>query len=101
MLRQYSRHRENQQPDPNIGVRTKSFAFSQRRDSLTIFARDEAYGYTRKAGAWTGPDKDLVARARKILRAAKIPDGEIRRIKSAIELSDGFCTRMSTTAGDT
>ena len=63
------------------GVRTKTLTFSQRRDSLTIFARDETYGYGRKAGAWTGPNKDMVARTRKILRAARLPDAEIRRIK--------------------
>jgi hypothetical protein len=67
------------------GVRTKTLVFSQRRDSLTIFARDETYGSTRKAGAWTGPNKDLVARARKILRAAKIPPAEIGRIKVVSE----------------
>ncbi len=67
------------------GVRTKTLTFSQRRDSLTIFARDETYGYARKAGAWTGPNKDLAARARKILRAARIPDAEIRRIKVVSE----------------
>ena len=63
------------------GIRTKTLVFSQRRDSFTVFARDESYGYGRRAGTWTGPDKDLVARCRKILRAAKIPDTEIRRIK--------------------
>jgi len=63
------------------GVRTRTRTFSRRRDSLTIFARDEDYGYARKAGAWTGPNKDLVTRTRKILRAAKIPDAEIRRIR--------------------
>ena len=67
------------------GVRTKTLVFSRRRDSLTIFARDETYGYARKAGAWTGPDKDLIARARKILRAAGIPEAEIRRIKVVSE----------------
>jgi hypothetical protein len=67
------------------GVRTKTLVFSRRRDSLTIFARDETYGYARKAGAWTGPDKDLIAGARKILRAARIPEAEIRRIKVVSE----------------
>jgi hypothetical protein len=67
------------------GVRTRTLTFSQRRDSLTIFARDETYGYARKAGAWIGPNKDLVVRARKILRAAKIPAAEIRRIKVVSE----------------
>jgi hypothetical protein len=67
------------------GVRTKTLTFSQRRDSLTIFARDETYGYKRKAGAWIGPDKDLVARTRKILRSARIPDAEIRRIRVVSE----------------
>jgi hypothetical protein len=67
------------------GVRTKTLVFSRRRDSLTIFARDETYGYARKAGAWTGPDKNLVARTHKILRAARIPDAEIRRIRVVSE----------------
>jgi hypothetical protein len=67
------------------GVRTKTHVFSRRRDSLTIFARDETYGYGNKAGAWTGPDKALVARTRKILRAARIPDAEIRRIRVVSE----------------
>jgi hypothetical protein len=67
------------------GVRTRTLTFSQRRDSLTIFARDETYGYARKAGAWAGPNRNLVARARKILRAAKVPDAEIRRIKVVSE----------------
>jgi hypothetical protein len=67
------------------GVRTKTLVFSQRRDSLTIFAQDETYGYTQKAGAWTGLDKDLVARAREILRAAKIPAAEVRRVKVVSE----------------
>jgi hypothetical protein len=67
------------------GVRTRSLVFSRRLDSLTIFARDEHYGHGRKAGAWTGANKDLVARARKILRAAKVPDAEIRRIRIVTE----------------
>lgn len=63
------------------GVRTKSLVFSQRRDSLTIFARDENYGYGRKSGTWVGPDKQLVAACHKALRATKIPSVEIRRVK--------------------
>src|SRR5436190_6517895 len=63
------------------GVRTRSLVFSQRRDSLTIFARDEDYGHGRKLGTWIGPNKDLVATCRKVLRAAKVPSAEIRRIR--------------------
>lgn len=63
------------------GVRTKTLTFSQRRDSLTIFARDEHYGHGRKAGAWTGPNKDLVVACRRVLRAAKIPATEIARVR--------------------
>jgi hypothetical protein len=63
------------------GVRTRSLVFSQRRDSLTIFGRDEHYGHGRKLGTWTGPNRDLVATSRKVLRAAKIPAAEIRRVK--------------------
>jgi hypothetical protein len=67
------------------GVRTRSLVFSQRRDSLTIFARDENYGHGRKLGTWSGPNRELVATCRKVLRAAKVPPAEIRRIKVAYE----------------
>ena len=67
------------------GVRTKSLVFSQRRDSLTIFARDENYGHGRKLGAWTGRNRELVATCRKVLRAAKVPPAETGRIKVVSE----------------
>src|SRR5205809_652011 len=59
------------------GVRTKTLTFSQRRDSLTIFARDEHYGPGGKAGAWIGPNKNLIAVCRRAVRAASIPATEI------------------------
>jgi hypothetical protein len=67
------------------GVRTRSLVFSQRRDSLTIFGRDDDYGHGRKLGTWTGPNRDLVAACRKALGAAKIPPAEIRRVKVIAE----------------
>jgi hypothetical protein len=67
------------------GVRTRSLIFSQRRDSLTIFARDENYGHGRKLGTWSGPNRELVATCRKVVRAAKVPPAEIRRIKVVSE----------------
>src|SRR5215211_2534616 len=62
------------------GVRTSTQTFSRRRDSLTIFARDSRYGHLGKAGAWTGPDRAVVAACRRVLRAAGIPAAEIGAI---------------------
>lgn len=62
------------------GVRTRTQTFSRRRDSLTIFARDSRYGHLGKAGAWTGPDRAVVAACRRVLRAAGIPSAEISAI---------------------
>jgi hypothetical protein len=67
------------------GVRTSSLVFSQRRDSRTIFARNENYGQRRKLGTWSGPDRELVATCRKVLGAAKVPPAEIQRIKVVSE----------------
>jgi hypothetical protein len=77
------------------GVRTKSLVFSQRRDSLTIFARDENYGHGRKLGTWSGPNRELVAACRKVLRTAKVPPAEIRRIKVVSERG-GVAERLAT-----
>jgi hypothetical protein len=63
------------------GVRTRTHSFSRRRDSLTIFARDINYGHLKKAGAWTGPDRALVAACRRVLRAARVPSAEIGSIE--------------------
>ena len=67
------------------GVRSRTLIFSRRRDSLTIFARDERYGYGRKGGAWTGADRTVIAACRKALRAAKIPASEIATVSVASE----------------
>jgi hypothetical protein len=63
------------------GVRTKTLTFSQRRDSLTIFALDEHYGTGSKAGAWIGPNEKVIAACRRVLLAAKIPATEIARVR--------------------
>jgi hypothetical protein len=62
------------------GVRTRNHTFSRRRDSLTIFANDTRYGIARKAGAWTGDDRTIVAACRRVLRAARVPRTEIDSI---------------------
>jgi hypothetical protein len=62
------------------GVRTRTHTFSRRQDSLTIFATDSRYGHLGKAGAWTGSDRNAIAACRRVLRASRIPTGEIHRI---------------------
>jgi hypothetical protein len=62
------------------GVRTRSQTFTRRRDSLTIFATDTRYGHLGKAGAWVGPDRGAITACRRIMRAARIPAGEISGI---------------------
>jgi hypothetical protein len=78
------------------GVRDQSFSFSRRRDSRTLFALDAAYGTTKEAGAWTGPDKPLLTTCRRVIRAAGVPGAEIASIRvisefgaSAQRLADG------------
>jgi hypothetical protein len=68
------------------GVRGGGLAFSTRSDSLTVFARDEAYGSTREAGSYTGPDRLLVSRLRGTLRAAGVPLKEV----ASIAIQDEF-----------
>jgi hypothetical protein len=62
------------------GVRTRTQTFSRRRDSLTIFASDNRYGHLGRAGAWTGADRKAITACRRVLRAARIPAGEIGQI---------------------
>jgi hypothetical protein len=62
------------------GVRTRTQTFSRRRDSLTIFATDDRYGHLGRAGAWTGADRNAITACRRVLRAARIPAGEISQI---------------------
>jgi hypothetical protein len=62
------------------GVRSKTLTFSQRHDSRTLFAMDTRYGHLRKLGAWTGSDRTAVAACRRVLRAAKVPRGQIETI---------------------
>ena len=66
-----------------LGVRTRTQTFSQRRDSLTIFANDGHYGHLGKAGTWTGPDRTVVAACRRVLRAARILWGKEIRFELA------------------
>lgn len=49
------------------GLRAGSLTFSQRHDSLTIFATDSRYGYGRDLGAWTGSEEELSSAAATIL----------------------------------
>jgi hypothetical protein len=62
------------------GVRTRTHTFSRRRDCLTIFATDTRYGHLGRAGAWTGPDRRAITGCRRLMRAARIPAGEISGI---------------------
>jgi hypothetical protein len=66
------------------GVRDGPLSFSSRTDSLTVFARNDDYGLTREAGAYTGSEKLLISRLRGALRAAEVPLKEV----SAIEVQD-------------
>ena len=68
------------------GLRTKTQTFSSRRDSLTVFASDNRYGYGRRAGAWTGDGRTAVAACRRAPRAAKVPAKEIARIDVVSEM---------------
>lgn len=68
------------------GVRSKTLTFSRRHDSLTAFATNADYGHGRRAGAWTGADKTIVAMCRRVLRAAKVPAGEIAAIEIQREM---------------
>jgi hypothetical protein len=76
------------------GIRTKNLTFSRRLDSRTIFASDVRYGNLRKAGAWIGPDKTVVSACRRILRAVKVPAGEIAGIDVLSEMGQ-VAERMS------
>ena len=59
------------------GVRNRTFTFSQRRDSRTLFATDARYGVGGRAGAWRGGDREVVAAVRRVLKAAGIPAKEV------------------------
>lgn len=63
------------------GVRNRSFTFSQRRDSRTMFASDVGYGIGGKAGAWRGADRELVGSCRRALRAAGVPSKEVAGVE--------------------
>ncbi len=67
------------------GVRNRTFMFSQRRDSRTMFATDTRYGVLAKSGAWCGGDRELVAACRRTLRAAGIPAKEVAGIEVVSE----------------
>jgi hypothetical protein len=76
------------------GVRTHTHTFSWRRDSNTVFAIDTRYGHLGKAGAWTGADRGAITACRRVLRAARIPAGEIRGIGVVSEYG-GVAERLS------
>jgi hypothetical protein len=68
------------------GVRTKTYTYSRRLDSRTIFARDERYGLGDPAGTWTGAKRPLVSSCRRVLRAAGIRASEIDKVDVVTEL---------------
>jgi len=68
------------------GVRNRTFTFSVRRDSRTLFATDARYGVLGKAGAWRGGDKEPVAACRRVLKAAGVPPKEVAGIEVLSEL---------------
>jgi hypothetical protein len=76
------------------GIRTKILTFSQRHDSRTVFASDNRYGHSGKAGVWTGSDKKAIAACRKLLRAAKVPSDEVADIDVVSEMGQ-VAERMS------
>ncbi len=59
------------------GVRNRTFTFSRRRDSRTIFAGDTRYGIAGKAGAWQGGDREVIGALRGALKAAGVPSKEV------------------------
>lgn len=59
------------------GVRNRTFTFSRRRDSRTIFAADARYGIGGRAGAWQGGDREVVGAVRRVLKAAGVPAKEV------------------------
>jgi hypothetical protein len=76
------------------GVRSKTQTFSSRHDSRTLFATDNRYGYSAKAGAWVGDDKTVVAACRRVLRAANVPSKEIATVDVVVEMGQ-VAERMS------
>lgn len=67
------------------GVRNRTFTFSQRRDSRTMFAADARYGVVGTSGAWRGADRVLVAACRRVLRAAGVPTKEVAELEVVCE----------------
>jgi len=67
------------------GIRNDTLAFSQRRDSRTIFAHDTRYGYRRQLEAWRGSSRTATAACRRVLGAAGIPAKEIAEIQVVSE----------------
>jgi hypothetical protein len=67
------------------GVRSRTFTFSRRHDSRTVFASDTRYGHLGRAGAWTGADRTAVAACRRVLRAARVPGREVVAIGVLME----------------
>ncbi|GAA2027682.1 hypothetical protein GCM10009819_08920 [Agromyces tropicus] len=69
-----------------VGIRSRAYSYSRRVDSLTVFARDAAYGIDGRAGAWTGAARPLEAACRRIARAAGVPPREIAAIDILTDL---------------
>lgn len=67
------------------GLRAGSLTFSQRHDSLTIFATDSRYGYGRDLGAWTGSERELSSAAATILESAGVDTSEIADVQAVSE----------------
>lgn len=67
------------------GVRNRTFTFSQRRDSRTIFATDARYGVVGTSGAWRGADRVLVGACRRVLKAAGVPAKEVAELQVVSE----------------
>ncbi len=67
------------------GVRDRSFSFSSRLDSRTVFALAAAYGTTKQAGVWTGADKPLIAKCWSAMKAAGIRRSEVASVRVVSE----------------
>lgn len=68
------------------GIRSKTWTFSRRHDSRTVFASDSRYGQLRKAGAWAGSDEKTVTFCRRMLRTAGVAPKEIAQIQVQSEM---------------
>ena len=64
-----------------VAIRSETALLSQRLDSRTYFVHDELYGSGREHAYFEGPEKEMIAAARTLIKRVRIPSSEISEVK--------------------